>query len=255
MKKLILILLTIWGPFQSNSQNRVEKIPESDQRPLLSHVHSGLIYYNGFENGLSLNTEGTGHEIVGSPTRSGNKAYRATLDEGKTRTEVKLDMCSDCVRWAGVSIYIPFDVSRQWTSLVQYHLKPGSVGWHAPTFQLTMLNDQLGLRFYGRNGPLPSRIIGSVQYDQWDDFVFCSKYSTEDDGFLRVWRNGIKVYDETGQTVQTGRGEWFFKMGVYIGLGNKSDKTYSVFFDELRIGDENSSFEIVSPDEKDKLRK
>lgn len=156
-------------------------------------------------------------------------------------------MCNDCIRWVGVSIYIPSDASRQWTSLVQYHLKPGSVGWHAPSFQLTMHDDKLSIRTYSRNGPLPSRTIGDVRYDTWEDFVFCGKYSTGDDGYLRVWRNGEKVYDESGRTVQPGRGDWFFKMGVYIGVGNESDKTYSVFFDEVRIGDETSSLEDVSP--------
>lgn len=206
-----------------------------------------VIFYEDFENEISMGREGSGHDLVRAPVRAGQQAYKATLEEGKDRTELKIDMCNDCIRWAGVSIYIPSDASRQWTSLVQYHLKPGSVGWHAPSFQLTMHDDKLSIRTYSRNGPLPSRTIGDVRYDTWEDFVFCGKYSTGDDGYLRVWRNGEKVYDESGRTVQPGRGDWFFKMGVYIGVGNESDKTYSVFFDEVRIGDETSSLEDVSP--------
>ena len=65
-------------------------------------------------------------------------------------------------------------------------------------------------------------------------------------GFVRIWHNGKLYVNERVALLRPGvnaMGAW--KMGVYVGDPGHGER--SIYTDELRVGDANSSFAEVSP--------
>ena len=71
------------------------------------------------------------------------------------------------------------------------------------------------------------------------------KWSYEADGFLKIWKNGVLVTDRTGGTCFNDDRGPFLKIGIYGILDQ--DQTATIYYDELRIGDSNSSYSEVAP--------
>jgi hypothetical protein len=63
-----------------------------------------------------------------------------------------------------------------------------------------------------------------------------------------VWKDGVKVVDYSGSTLgaDTGSPYIYRKFGVYS-HGTNPDGQTSMYFDEFRFGDEDSSYEEVAP--------
>ena len=70
-------------------------------------------------------------------------------------------------------------------------------------------------------------------------------YEDDGDGFLKIWKNGAKVTDMVGPTCFNDVGGPYLQMGIYarIDIG----QTVIIYYDELRIGDSNSSYSEVAP--------
>jgi hypothetical protein len=94
-----------------------------------------------------------------------------------------------------------------------------------------------------------------MKLGQWNDFVFHVKFSPNSDGFMKVWTNGKLAYNLQGPNYfneATDEAYPFFKMGLYQAQykfkGWSKDVKWNVnertiYHDNLRIGDANSSFE------------
>ncbi len=70
--------------------------------------------------------------------------------------------------------------------------------------------------------------------------------SDSDQGFVKIWKNGELYVNEKVALLRPGvsaMGAW--KMGVYVGDPGHGERL--LYTDELRVGNENSSFEEVSP--------
>ena len=87
--------------------------------------------------------------------------------------------------------------------------------------------------------------------DRWNDFVVNVKWSTGNDGFLKVWVNGELKVDHLGPQTRFNY-PIFFKYGIYRTFVSKYKKAYEVrtvptqivYFDEVRGG---GSRESVDP--------
>jgi hypothetical protein len=76
----------------------------------------------------------------------------------------------------------------------------------------------------------------------WVDWVYHVKWSYENDGFLRAYKDGELVVDFSGPTaVETRKGPWF-KFGMYRGAVDTG--TQVVWNDEYRRG---TSRDAVDP--------
>lgn len=80
---------------------------------------------------------------------------------------------------------------------------------------------------------------------QWYDFVINVKWSFSDDGFLKIWKDGVLVTDRTGGTCFNDVRGPFLKIGIYARIDQ--DQTVTIYYDELRIGDSSSSYSEVAP--------
>jgi hypothetical protein len=80
---------------------------------------------------------------------------------------------------------------------------------------------------------------------QWTDFVINVKWSYNDDGFLKVWKDGVLIIDKSGGNCYNDDYGPFMKCGIY---GNFNvGQVITVYYDELRLGDGNSSYAEVVP--------
>jgi enterochelin esterase-like enzyme len=89
---------------------------------------------------------------------------------------------------------------------------------------------------------------------KWIDFVMHAKWTGDKDGFCKLW---MKVHDNNyfQKMDYAGRTWWndedkgpYFKLGAYMGEpGWKGPAERTLYTDEYRLGDENSSFDEVAP--------
>jgi hypothetical protein len=94
---------------------------------------------------------------------------------------------------------------------------------------------------------------------QWNDFVMHIKWSPNSDGLIQIWVNGKLELDSKGSNYYN---EYpantypYFKMGLYQSQYGKSDWSKEInwgviertlYHDELRIGNANSSYDEIVP--------
>ncbi len=89
-----------------------------------------------------------------------------------------------------------------------------------------------------------------IEYNRWFDVVMNFRYSDGDDGFFKVWVNGVLEIDVTGSNVHLHDAvgklkpkEYNLKVGIYSG----GEGSGEVYYDEIRIGDKTSSYDDVAP--------
>ncbi len=126
---------------------------------------------------------------------------------------------------------------------------PGSYMTLAPTgdkFDFTVTfyqgRDSEGRYIFGcKNFSMPA------QLNQWEDFVMnFQPSSNSEQGFIKIWHNGKLYVNEKVALLRPGvnsMGAW--KIGVYVGDPGHGERLF--YTDELRVGNEHSSFEEVSP--------
>lgn len=96
-----------------------------------------------------------------------------------------------------------------------------------------------------------------MKLGQWNDFVMHLKFTSDADGFIRIWVNGNLELDEKGRNYYEEHTRYpFFKMGLYQSqykfsgwseniVWNVNERT--LYHDELRIGGAQSSYDEVAP--------
>jgi hypothetical protein len=85
-----------------------------------------------------------------------------------------------------------------------------------------------------------------VERGKWNEFIFHFIHSPYSDGLIEIWHNGKKQNSIKGPNTRSGLNLPRFKVGIYKwkwNRGKTSDTSKRViFFDNITIGDENSSF-------------
>jgi len=245
---------------------------------------SAILFYEDFEDALVLGKEWAisgGHGSQGLTTeqvRHGSKSYKFSLtrhDSGDYREELSLWKYLDSGRnnfiigneyWIGYSIFFAdgykSPVGYEYVVHHQYHSvcdKPPTCDWtegrRNPILTISTKNgDWMSCTQWDSQLCTPLRKVGveSVQsfYDpfstgQWYDFVINIRWSYGADGFLKIWKNGVLVTDRTGGNCFNDVKGPYMKIGIYTILDQ--DQTMTIYYDELRIGDSNSSYSEIAP--------
>lgn len=93
--------------------------------------------------------------------------------------------------------------------------------------------------------------LGAYEKGAWTDWVFHIKSSYQTDGLIEIWKNGklVATYngpnnynDKVGNFLKMGIYKWGWKEGIYSTTTKRT-----LYFDEIRIGNQNSSYEDVAP--------
>jgi hypothetical protein len=91
--------------------------------------------------------------------------------------------------------------------------------------------------------------IGPTISNQWVSWVMHVKWTTDATGILQVWQNGKLVIDKKNIKTCTPDGV-YFKIGIdKFGWGSQPSHVNKrvIYYDEIRIGDERSDYDIVKP--------
>ena len=233
--------------------------------------------------------------IVKDPVRHGRFAARMTLDRkrDKQSTNYRTDLVPkrkgegylkqtlNQEYWYGFSTYFP----NTWRPDTQSEL---FVQWHAVADKRegeTARPPVLAIYIYGedyyikkrwdskRNSnhlKIPHKKLwgGPITPDlgRWTDWVFHLKWSFGNDGFVKVWKNGKQIVSDNGPNCYNDERGPYFRFGVYKWPWRQSPERArstvterTIYFDEIRIGNQTAGYETVSPpsrkkDETNRLR-
>ena len=161
-------------------------------------------------------------------------------------------------RWYGLSIFLP-------DSYIADPCEEQLFQWHATNSVAmdgeSMLNSPMAM--YTKNGRWQfgmkhggSLDLGVYERNVWTDWVLHIKFSPDSNGLVEIWKNGIQMTSKRGKNTYNDKVGNYFKIGIYkYGWAEgyySNTNTRTLYYDEVRIGDENSSYSAVAPRSKQK---
>lgn len=218
-------------------------------------------------------------ERVNFPRRAGQYAAKFTISKeddlksdgirGEDGIRVELKRYGlfplNSERWYSFSIFLPDDYEADEKSreiVAQWHDIPDFIlgeQWRAPSLALITTDGKWFISQKWdtnritpkKNKETKSRAIdvGSYTRGSWTDWVFQVKWSHQSDGFLRVWKNGKLVVNETGPNMYNDILGPYLKVGIYPNWRSSQSKINKrvLYFDEIRIGGSKANYEDVKP--------
>ncbi len=180
--------------------------------------------------------------------------------------------------WSGFSFYIPSGAPNNGFGLIHQHHADSPeeqpyCGYAGGNGFSIRMRDEFSIHLTpSKNLNLPGKRSADsgqevaytfpLEKDKWFDVVMNFKYSDKSDGFWTVWVNGKQVIDRTGSNVNLWMGSdpenlfkgacgsnkrkdrrYYQQHGIYVGTAN----TGTIIYDEVRLGDANSSYADVAP--------
>lgn len=247
---------------------------------------SAILFYEDFEDALDFTNSWDRNGYDGSQglttkqIRSGSKSYKFSLtrhDSGDIRESLGLragfnngdwHFTIGNEYWIGFSIFLANGYHSgtercEWIVHHQYHGDPDrsptcypNEPWRNPVFAIQTNSDEWivgSRRDYRQCTPASGDYTGShwgnygaISTGQWIDFVVNIKFSYGANGFLKIWKNGVLETDFTGGTCFNDDKGPYLQNGIYSYCLDQ-DQTITIYYDELRIGDSNSSYSEVAP--------
>lgn len=218
------------------------------ENPFYAYVHKQ------FPKSHSFNTSTNPvHRGVKSGRFELRKADPSITDTG-VRTEVLFSQIENPEVWYSFSIFLPSngylkdsddEILSQWFQS----------GMGSPSISLRTLNDRFIFRLRSDSGVITSQDISPATKDSWNRFVFHIVHSTGSNGLVEIWRNGVKIIQKQGPNMYAGDlPRW--KLGIYKPTWeNRTTDTDTriAFFDNIRIGNENATYEEMNPSTTNKL--
>jgi hypothetical protein len=249
-------------------------------------VSSAILFYEDFEDAQKISDDWDRDGFDGSAgltteqIRYGSKSYKFSLtryDSGDFREELVLRAPFNPANnsifftigheyWIGFSFFLADGFHSQvsggsYIMHHQYHGVPDSPptcdpkeDYRNPVVTIQTSYDELrnAIRADSRQRTprgdyqkCASYNYGPPLIGQWIDFVINIKWSYGADGFLKTWKNGELVTNDTGGNCFNDVKGPYMKIGIYAFLDQ--DQTITIYYDELRIGDNNSSYSEVAP--------
>jgi hypothetical protein len=230
-----------------------------------SYQRQNLLLEAGFEGndpwaGFVNQQHCCDHSVTQSSqqARTGSSAFRAEVREDDPavssgyRAELTLDDISDTGdKWYGWSTYFetPTD-GDEWVGtnghFVQWH--PDNGGGSA-SLGLWSYGDGwlVGLNPEGDGGADFEELGFAIEANRWHDIVMHVNW---DDGIVQVWLNGVLEVDRDDVDYASGPGQ-YMKLGINRWGGGPNGSPDSgdwvIFYDDLRIGNENATYADVAP--------
>tara|TARA_R110002096_G_scaffold55607_20_gene142532 strand:- start:84 stop:908 length:825 start_codon:yes stop_codon:yes gene_type:complete len=206
-------------------------------------------------------------EVVASPVRHGNHALKLQLDrhqdadKKRHRTDFWIKGMSRSFLmeeeyWYGFSTFWPDD----WEPDTQAELFVQWIGWrnYGPSLAIYIYGEDYCIKKRWAAGETSYKNLwrGKITEDKgdWVDWVFHVRWSAGENGLVEVWKNGKKIITDAGRNCGPGQLADYFKFGIYKWPWREPpEKTPStvtrrtLYIDEIRIGDKNASYYLVSP--------
>jgi hypothetical protein len=130
--------------------------------------------------------------------------------------------------------------------ITQWHQGGGAT----PALCLRVKNDRLYLRVLGETWI----DLGALDKDKWHSYVMHVKHTAGSDGLVEIWRDGVKILNHAGANSYPINGTYhlpFWKFGIYKSYWNGSRTSSTnkrvIYFDDVKMGDENASYTTMAP--------
>ena len=184
---------------------------------------------------------------------------RAELSESSYRAAMNRDI------WYGFSIYIPDEypamegksmVIGQWHQNDRWGYPPLSQNYDVTNEELLIYliparfwTSSDGTKHYSKKRGLWK--IKDFKQNVWHDLIYNIKWTGDDNGYFKVWHNGVQKIDFKGLTYIPGDTIGpFLKFGLYqMSAAASKSQTHVIYFDEYRRG---RSYEAVDPAQNEK---
>jgi hypothetical protein len=209
---------------------------------------------------------------VDEPVFRGKKAGRFELrysdpivSNGK-RAEVSVVGSSNHKeRWYSFAVFFPAEhyaydseneIISQWHQSPDRHLGEGS---QSPATALRIRKDRFILDTGYNENKVSDGVhkdkrkridLGIIEKNVWHEFVFHFVHSYEKDGLIEVWHNGKHVLTHKGGNMYNNVKLPYWKLGVYKAIfkrGPTDVEKRILYYDNIRVGNENATFEVMSP--------
>ncbi len=263
-------------------QSTSSDTPESmnlESGPALNRDSGNLIYKETFENPELYNNPQAGDfylehaenhsfSIEENIVKEGSQAGRFEIKKsdskiwGGHRTEMsQAQNTARAEGWYGFSQYFPASYTSGSTGEVigQWHDQADD-GEHvdrSPSNTLLTVDGRIKwmarwdadkIMDSGYSDGLEYIDLGAIPNNEWIDWVVHIKYSHTNTGILEVWMNGEKVIDRQNMPNSYNDDAYpYFKFGVYKWNWGSDSSQKVIYYDEVRIGTENSSYDEVKP--------
>jgi hypothetical protein len=242
-----------------------------------SLVNAAILFQGDFETGdiSSWGCSGNCATVTTDQPRAGNYAGKAVLTRTSPvtyRTELLpyddrglLEVGKEYwLGWSNKLVDWAPEISPETVTQLHANYFNWDCGYGDSDFSPFWINTQNGhWIFYTRQNTLKGIKQWSTPYQTnvWNDWVVHIKVSSGTDGFIEAWKDGVKIYSETGQNyaakdqcdnpmdspfLKTGIYKWDWKEGSDQLPYSKSTRR-EVHIDEFRIGDARSSYSEVAP--------
>lgn len=257
----------------------------------LAKAPGNLLFLGDFETGLLDNYTLAGNQrnrIVKTPVRDGKYALRSVVDRYDDDVNFRCEIVAKEQNtrqnymyqeigkeyWYGFSVYIPTDfvIDSDPEMFAQFHGTP-DVGesWRWPFAGLEIVENHYELRlrwdahFITKDAKFDGEeyySFGNVTSDKgkWTDWVFNVHwdYNKEGKGFMKIWKDGVLVFDHKGPNCFNDAVGPFLRFGLYRYTWKDSDPVKRpsnitnrvIYHDEYRIGNAQATYEEVAPERK-----
>ncbi len=206
---------------------------------------------------------GNGRSSVVNAPRAGNFAARLETNPGDRRSELVIEGAKEVANgkdtWFGFSNRIDesweFGKRRDIVFNVHKRREAGDAHGGQP-LSLSIKDGKWVLRVAGdanRNSTLKSTKfarfdLGPAEKGKCNDWVVRYKPSFDDDGEVEVCKDGQMVLTHKGPNDLNDCRPGFAKFGIYRPGRGPTEGKRIIDFDEVKVGDETSRFEDVSPE-------
>lgn len=211
--------------------------------------------------------------LQGRMVMQSHLTYAQREPKGGERCEVqlrgsRLGKMGEIMRY-GFAVYLPDDFTADdiWELVAQWYPEADhadEIG-RQPTLSLHTANGQwllTGKHSPDVNTPINHPSIRTYTVWEaphtagtWNAFYFEVLWTHLAHGFVRVWKDGVRVADYNGPTSYNDQTVPSLKLGIYKGwqqmalkgIGPSPNAERTVYHDQMRVGDKDSSYEEVAP--------
>ena len=246
-----------------------------------------LIFLGDFERGNLDNFTLAGNRknsIVTTPVRSGKYALRSVVDRYDSEVPFRCEIVAKDQNarqsylyqeigkeyWYGFSTFLPKDyvIDNQTEIIAQFHGTPDEgEPWFLPNLGLHITENHYELNRYWDSRRITKwdeidgedhYVFGNITADlgRWSDWVFHVKwdYRKDGEGFMKIWKDGVLIFDQSGPNCSNDDLGPFLRFGMYKWDWKHSEEekpsntTHRVIYhDEYRIGNAHANYEEVAP--------
>lgn len=246
------------GTMEPSAENNLE---DSTLNSTVSTRATGNLLYqeNADASGFSTYPKqhvATSYGLTASTAQfyNGAKSVRFELRDSDpevqsgTRAEFSYPDATNMHRWYSYALFVPgsqFQYDSDDDVITQFHQGGGAT----PALCLRVRKDHLWIRVLGTWTDL-----GTFLKDKWHSYVLHAKHSSGSDGLLELWIDGQKVFNKSGANAYTVGSTYHMpnmKLGIYKsnwnGSGTTDTKIRVLYFDDIRIGNENATYNDMVP--------